>query len=317
MITFDYLCNVTIDQSIETLTDTCSVTLPRRIKYQGALISLAEDTINGKPIFKRGDKIKIELGYDDVLVTRFQGYLKDVKNAAPIQLTCEDSMFALKTGSYSRANSSCTLEELLKDMLPAGIEFKAADINLGPFRVNQATPAKVLDSLKNDGIFSYFRNITENGTTKQILYSGLPYWTEKRNEHEFVFGKSIINDNDLIYRETEDVKLKVKAISIQKNNSRIETEVGDEEGEIRTVYKYQVSLQDLKLFAQQELERFRFTGYRGAVPVFGEPVVEKGDVIQISGSKYHPSGKYLAKAVKIMSGTSQGYKQNITIEQVV
>jgi len=316
VITFDYLCSVEINQSIETLTDTCTITLPRRISYKGRLISLAQDTIDGKAIFKRGDKVEVQLGYDGKLKTRFIGYIKEVKNAIPIQISCEDSMYLLKKGKYSRPNKECSLSELMKDMLPNGLDFHAADMSLGPFRVNQATPAKVLESLKEDGIFSYFRNIVDGNTVKAVLYVGLAFWTDNRKEGKFTFAKNIIHDSDIQYKLDEDVLLKVKATSIMADNSRIEVEVGDDEGEIRTVFKYKIGKEDLQKFAESEMQRFKYTGYHGTIPTFGEPAMEKGDIANITGSQYNPDGKYLIKANKITSGT-QGYKQTLTIDQVL
>lgn len=315
-IKFSYLADLEINQSVETLTDTCTIKLPRTVSRLGKLINLAEDTINGTQIFKRGDKVEVKLGYDDDLKTRFIGYLKDIKNGIPITLICEDSMFLLKTGKLVKSFPECKLEEVLKFIVPAGMEYKAVDAELGQFKINNASPAKVLESLKSDGYFSYFRNITENGSTRPVLYSGLAYWDIKRKEGKFTYSKNVINWDDLIYRNAEDVILNVKATSIMADNSRVEVEVGDPEGEVRTVFKYKVGKEALKTFAESELQRFKFTGFRGTIPTFGEPAMEKGDIANISGYKYAPDGKYLIKAVKINSGLA-GYRQTLTIDQVL
>lgn len=313
---FSYLVDVEINQSIETLTDTCTIKLPRTVYRNGKLINLGEDTMAGKPFFKRGDKVIVKLGYGNALKTRFIGYLRDIKSGIPITISCDDSMYLLKAGKIKQSFKEGKLDDIIKAILPSGIDYKAADCTLGQFNINNASPAKVLESLRSDGIFSYFRNITKNGETKPVLYSGLAYWVDDRKEAKFKFGVNIINGDDLSYRKKDDVLLKVKATSIQADNSRKEIEVGDPDGEVRTVFKYKVGADDLRKFAESELERFKYTGLRGTIPTFGEPAVEKGDVADISGSQYYPDGKYLIKAARITSGV-QGYRQAITLDQVL
>lgn len=313
---FAYLADLEINQSIDTLTDTCTIKLPRRVYRNGKLINLAEDTMNGQPFFKRGDKVIVKLGYGNTLKTRFIGYLRDIKSGVPITISCDDSMFLLKKGKIKQSFKECKVEDILKAILTEGMDYKAVDCTLGAFNINNASPAKVLESLKSDGVYSYFRNVTKNGETKPVLYAGLAYWADDRKTRKFKFGVNIINGDDLAYRKNEDILLKVKATSIQPDNSRKEVEVGDEEGEVRTVFKYKIGLEDLRQFANSELERFKYTGFRGTIPTFGEPAMEKGDVADISGSEYYPDGKYLIKAVRITSGL-QGYKQVLTLDQVL
>jgi len=323
VIEFDYLVDVDIDQNIETLTDTCTIKLPRKLTWGGTPIAVGDDTVNGKALFKRGDKITIQLGYDNIIKTRFIGYIKSIKSGVPVTLLCEDSMFLLKGKPVTKKFLATTLKDILLYILPVDIEYVAADMTIGDLQITNATPAKILEDLKSQGIFSYFRNITENGITRSVLYSGLAYWVEKRKSATFKFGTNeavknfgLIIKDDLEYVLAEDVSLKVKATSIAADNSRINVEVGDDDGEVRTVFKYKVSQADLTKFANSELERFKYTGYRGSFTTFGEPAVEKGDIAVIEGGKYNPDGSYLIRQVKVSSGLS-GYQQTIYLDQIL
>lgn len=315
---FAYLADLEINQSIDTLTDTCTIKLPRRVYRNGKLINLAEDTMNGQPFFKRGDKVIVKLGYGTTLKTRFIGYIRDVKSGVPITISCDDSMFLLKKGKVNHTFAKeCKVEDVLKVIIPSDIEWVALDRNVGAFRTkDNPTPAKILEEFRTNGYSPYFRNITENGATRPVLYVGQAFWVPKRKEGKFIFANNIINGDDLIYRKNEDVRLKVKAISIKSDNSRIEVEVGDEDGEIRTDHYWNKTKDELKKEATIKLEKYKFTGFRGSIPTFGEPAMEKGDVAVISGSNYYPDGKYLIKAVRITCGM-QGYKQTLTLDQVL
>ena len=80
-------CNIVEDMG--SLTDTCELKLPRNIRWQGYVSE------KGMPPIKRGDRITIELGYDDDLKVRFAGYIRSVDAKVPITIKCEDGMFLL------------------------------------------------------------------------------------------------------------------------------------------------------------------------------------------------------------------------------
>jgi hypothetical protein len=319
---FAYCVDVDIDNSIDSLTDTCKITLPRTFEWDMKQIALGND-----PILRRKDKVTVKAGYDGLLLTEFIGYVKDIKSGVPVTIECEDSMFLLKQSGteVTQSYKSVTLKQLLTDILPGGIEFKAPGIVLGPYRISKVTPARVLEDLKSRfGIYSYFRLITENGETRPVLYSGLAYWSEHRVVEDFYFGRSftgegglIIDHSDLVYKREEDVRLRVKAISLMKNNTRKQIEVGDPDGELRTVHYYNVDLKVLKQRAEQDLARFKYTGYYGSFLTFGVPSVQKGDIASLIGNQYNPDGKYLVKKVVKQIGVNRGIKQIIEPESIV
>ncbi len=77
---------VEITRDTEKLTTEAKITMPKKVKWDGA------DEI---PV-KRGDTVTISLGYNDNLQTAFVGYVRDVGFKTPIVITCEDEMFKLK-----------------------------------------------------------------------------------------------------------------------------------------------------------------------------------------------------------------------------
>jgi hypothetical protein len=290
---FAFCVDAEIVSTIDSLTDTCRVTIPRKFNWNGKNIALGDD-----PILKRKDKVIVQAGYDGKLSTQFIGYIKDIKPGVPLTIECEDGMMPLKTGEITGSYRSATLKQLLRDILPSTVEFVCPEIVLGPYRFTKVTVARILEDIHTRfGIYSYFRLITDNGNTRPVLYSGLAYWTDHRTEETFEFGYNIINHDDLVYKREEDVRLKIKAIGILPNNKRIELPVGDDDGEIRTVHYYNVDLPTLKLRAEQDLARFKYTGYVGSFLTFGEPSVQKGDIVNLVGNVYHPDGKYNRKAL--------------------
>ncbi len=77
---FDKVASVEITRDIETLTDTCVLQLPKKVKWQG------ESTL---PI-KRGDEVTVWLGYDGDLQFAFRGFITTLGLKTPTTITCEE-----------------------------------------------------------------------------------------------------------------------------------------------------------------------------------------------------------------------------------
>ena len=85
--TLEYINNVEVNTDVDNLTDTCSITIPLALFFEG------------KPLrehLKRGDKILVELGYNGDLNTVFIGFIKSLKMGTPLVVDCKDNMFLLK-----------------------------------------------------------------------------------------------------------------------------------------------------------------------------------------------------------------------------
>ena len=312
---FPYCCEVTVENGIDSLTDTCKITLPRKFDWDFRNIALGDD-----PILKRKDPVLVKFAYGGNLNTEFIGFVKDIKSGTPVTIECEDYMMLLKQSPVTHTfKTGTSLRQFLTAILPKGIEFKCLDgINIGDLRITKCTPAKILEDLKSRmGLFSYFRLITENNITKPVLYVGWAYWTDHRKEEEFEFGRNIIDANNLVYKRSEDVRLRMKVISVSGDNKRKEIEVGDPDGELRTVHYYKADEATMRARAAKDLERFKYTGYHGNFLTFGEPSIQKGDVASLVGNRYHPSGKYLIWKVTKHCGVSVGIKQIIEPNKIV
>lgn len=302
---FNALNNCNIVEDTTTLTDTCELLLPKKVDWEGSE--------NFKLPIKRGDKITVKLGYDGILKTRFVGFIRTIDSKNPIKITCEDGMFLLKTVEVKKKGyAKVTLKQLITDLLAGtGIQFQLIDddIVLGPYRITKNTVAEELNEIKSEfGLRAYFRTV--DGVSK--LYVGFTYPFDSRKRENFIYGKNIISE-DFVYRIAEDVKIKVKAISIDAKNKRTELTTGDKDGELFTVYKYNVGKDELKRFAESELIRFKTTGFKGGFETFGEPFVNKCDIAYIEASDNN-KGSFLIKKLEVNFGMS-GYRQKIEIGQ--
>lgn len=295
---FDFVNAVEITRDTEKLTTEAKITMPKKVKWDKA------DKI---PV-KRGDSVKISLGYDDNLQTAFVGYVRDVGFKTPIVITCEDEMFKLKQmPTKKKAYRSVSLETLLKDQ---GIGYRLnimGEQALGAYRVTADTVAALLGKLSEQGIRSFFRY--EDDTP--VLYCGVLFERDTRPAQVFKTGLNIISDQSLQQQKAENMRLRIKAVSLIPDNKKIKVEVGDADGEHRTLHTYNKTESELKAWAEQEIKRLKRDGLTGSFTTFGHTLVDCLDAIGIviDGVK---SGVYQVKKNVVKYGDS-GYRQEITL----
>lgn len=299
---FDKIVSVEVVRDTESLTDTCVVELPRKVKWQG------ESTI---PI-GRGDEITVWLGYDGNLQLAFRGFITAVGTKNPVRIECEDEMFKLKQiEAKKKAYKSVNLETLLKEQ-GLGYPLRVmGEQNLGQYRVTADTVASLLDHLQENGVRSFFRY--EDG--RPVLYCGVLFDRDSRPSQVFATGVNIIDDQSLEQQAAENMRLRIKAVSLMPNNKKIRVEVGDTDGETRTLHTYNKQETELKAWAQQEIKRLKRDGLTGSFKTFGYKLADKLDAIGIKmdGEK---KGIYRVKKNIIKYGTD-GFRQEITLGQRV
>lgn len=296
---FEKIAACEIVRDSDALTTTCKLTLPRKVKWKGEA---------SNPI-KRGDKISVWLGYDDNLQLAFSGYVLRKGFKASIEIFCEDEMFMLKqTPCVKKSYKNVDIQTLLKEQnLPYDIKV-LGEQNIGQYRANFETVAELLAHLKENNIRTFFR-IEDN---KPVLYCGVLFDHGNEMRQVFATGVNIISDSSLDEQKAEDVKIKLKVVSLQPDNKKkIKVEVGDADGEKRTLHCYGKTEAEAKAWGEQELERLKRDGLTGSFQTFGNVLLDVLDVIgiKIDGKR---KGKYQVAKNTITFG-SGGFRQDITL----
>lgn len=309
---FDFVTEGFFMSSWKMLTDTGELVLPHKFKKDKKVVFIGEDNF-----FKKGEKVTVEAGYFPNKETLFTGYLTSVKPSIPVTLTFEDASFLLKQTNLTLSFKKISLKELLEEALKESIakssgyvleglkeiKIEAIDAELGAFRLSNVNFTAILQELKKTyALTSFFRGST--------LYVGLAYYTGDRKRHAFEFQKNIIDDGtSLEYLKEDDVAFKIKAVSILENNKKIEIEVGDPNGETRTITKYNLTEKELKAAAEREADRLRYEGFRGSLYTFLEPTVRHGDEIELIDLRQpEKNGVYLAESVEYQIGINGSFQ---------
>jgi hypothetical protein len=129
----------------------------------------------------------------------------------------------------------------------------------------------------------------------------------------YIMGENVIS-SDLEWESEEDVQLKIKAVHVKPDNTIVEKEVGDPEGEVRTLFFYDLEDPDqLETLALEEIRKYRYSGYRGSINTFLLPNAVVGNVAQIEDPNFpERDGRYLVDSVETRFG-EQGARRKVEL----
>lgn len=273
------------------LTDTGKLVLPRTFYTVDKTGKLK--LTNVKESIKEKDPVKIDVAYNGVYNTEFEGYVRSISPEYPITLELEDDMLMLKGKPITESWEQIGLRDLVSFLLKEynlNYETEIIDnINLGTFEINRASACRTLQTIKDEyGIYSFFRN--------KKLYVGFPY-AFSFNRHVYHLQKNVKGRTNLKYRSAESFPVKVKAISHQENGTKISIDVPDvgdpdydltllETASERTLNFGPLSATELKKYARAELDKFSYNGYYGTIKGFGLPLTEHGDIVEIRDGRF-------------------------------
>ncbi len=292
--TFNYVHEVFIETNFESLTNTGLIKLPKNLKFQKGQM---------KTEIKKGDEVIIQIGYDGQLNTVFEGFVSRLKTTVPVEIELEDLMWKLKQIEVNDVAKNETLKSFLERNIPYKID--CFDIELPRFVASKITAAKLLDLVKEQtGLYTFIRDNT--------VVVGKQYDAQNYKSHKILLDYNVEIEN-LEYMIKDDLKLKVTAISNMENGEKIEVELGDPEGEERTLNFYNLKKEDLTKIAEKELDKLKYDGYRGSITIFGEPLVKHGDVVELLDKEESDRrGNYFVDAVNYSHGVN-GYRQELTL----
>lgn len=299
-IKFDSVNQVTVDWSLDKIGSSATIRIPAsaRLVYKDGTKTESSQTAK---VFNRGDLVNIKLAYDDKLNEEFEGFIYKINLTSPLEIECIGYEYKLLGSLPTKTFATTTLRGVL-DYIISGTGLKMDGqvplVNM----VNYVIPANLtgieaLQQLKERYGFTIF-------FVKSTIYSGLDF-IKYRGTEKYSLGVNTPRADELKYQLADDVKLKIKAIQINKDNTRLEAEIGDKDGEQRTLYFHTAaSISDLKKLAESEIKKYKFSGYTGKLTTFLEPYAAPGMVADISDIKYgERNGKYEIRAVTTTFGT--------------
>lgn len=300
-ITYNYISDVSIDTSLKSFTDTCTIIVPRKLKHKEKDIT---------SYIRRNDKIVVQLGYDYTLNTVFKGYIKTVSTGTPVTIECENEAWNLKKAKVApKLYPSLKLSDFIAEYM-SDYTCVIADVNLGEVRIKgETTVAKVFDYFQNNYPLRFFFK-------DDIFYAGLPsaLVVNEQKTIKFKTGYNYISDT-LTYTLAEDVNVQIVSKAILKDNTSLEWKEPEEVdgAEVRTFYVPGAeSIDDLKVHAAEMLLKYKVDKMEGDLLAFGVPYITKGDIGYLldEDSTERNDKKFIAESINYRFN-KDGYRQKI------
>lgn len=312
---------VSIKESVDSLGNTATVTIPRNFKRK-----------EGKGILDyihTGDKVTICLGYGDKIYTEFEGYLAHIGDGTPIVLEVEDEWYLFRKTRYNKNFQSTSVKEVLQFVFPG----YTIDDNVNSpipegYIIRDASAYDVVKNLREQR--GFFTRVDVANKTVSCFY---PFNYKGVETHTYVFGTrncTLLDElrtkelapniikNTLKFVRKEDIKLHITAKGQDRTGKQITVELGDksEDATKRTMnFGTECQTQQaLRERAQAALDKQCFDGYEGKITGFGVPRVHAGDAVKlVDPENSEREGEYLVKAVTINYGVSVGFRREVEL----
>lgn len=300
---FKQVNEVRIEKSWRSLGNTATIKLPRHVSTPDLQTRTLEEFI------KVGDKVSITLFYlGKPEHVEFEGYVRRIKPNIPFELECEDEVYLLRKVNINKNWNKIDLKGIIsyvlaevKKSFPQVTITQSKDIpsvDFKQFPIENANAAQVIEKLKKEyGLTGFFRN--------SELFVGLAY-QNNYGTVKYSFAWNVI-ENDLVYRDANDIQLKVEMIGITKDNKRVPVTVGDADGEHHTFFEYDVTdKEQLKVIAQEKIQKLKYSGFEGTLNTFLIPYAEPLMTAELRDPQYDEkrSSKYVIDSVVTEFGTN-------------
>jgi putative lipase involved disintegration of autophagic bodies len=145
------------------------------------------------------------------------------------------------------------------------------------------------------------------------LYAGLLNGKVTGNE-KHRFGFNIVDAKGLEYKDADETKLKIKAISVLEDGTRIEETAGEDNGAERTLFFNDIEdREQLRQLAEQEKNKYKYSGYDGKFRTLLKPYVTSAMTTEIEDPEFGKrSGKYYINSVT----TKYGYNGDEKVVEI-
>ncbi len=298
-LTFKNVNNIEIKQSVNELSDTAVITLPRFFKKLNDKYPL--------DYIKYGDKVVINFGYKEFGIEKqYEGFVRYIGSDAPIVITC-DQLYPLRQNNFVASFKTATLRQILTTITKGTMikKVECPDVNLGKYLINNSSTYQVLEKIKEE--FGFFVRVY--GTVLHVgwAWDWRPGYSKK---HIYHFQKNVKDPNGLTYQRKDafNVRVRVKVRNAKGKASYVEVGSKEKNATVYTIDYAASSEKVAKQIADSRLKKSVYDGYVGNIKGFGYPIVNAGDSIEIINNREpYRQGTYLVESV------SKEYGDGITM----
>ena len=298
--------------STSTFTDTCNITLPLSpfVKREQAMTEHADgvaETKNGVKVanfkevpFKKGDKVRVSLGYDGRTKEVFTGLVHVINYTNQLIVECDGYSHQLRNRYFSKSYPSTTLQAILQDLI-SGTDIKLSPaidtIPLTNVWFKNASGLKVLEWVQKE----LCCRVWFDG---EYLYAGASKFVDANPTRPVQTVKvkvdwNTVSADDLKKQVAEEVQINI----VEKDPHGKTKKTKSEAKKYSSTKEVKVRAGLPATFLQKAVKELQqekdYEGYEGSIVLFGEPHVWKSDKIELTDDKFpERSGNYFAEEIE-------------------
>lgn len=283
------------------------------IGSQQPVKNLPFSSVQTAKLFKEGDPVYIDLGYNGDLRNEFRGFVRRVSLTTPVTIEMEGYAWQLRSQNIAASWKVTSVKEVLKRVIHGtGIVLSndIPDIKLTAFVIPNWNGLKVLDYLQNHlHLTVYFDD--------NILYAGLQAGrttaagagqTGTLAEVKYNIGYNCVSEQkDLKQRLASDNRVRVRLEVRSKAGKRTLYEAGDAGGSVIHVrIPYSQDTAYLQQLAEAILKRSKYDGYEGRLLGFLQPFCQPGWKATLMDKRFAGAraGTYFISGTEVTFGVS-------------
>ena len=305
---------VKINKSVYEYADKAVIKIPitARIKQKG----LTPKSIETARQFNEGDKVLIQLGYNDSLTTEFEGFVARVNFTQPAEIECEGYSWQLRQQNYLKTFINTELKTVLQFLITE--TDIVLDKNIPSFKLDKL----VLQSHSGTETLELIKRISQDTIRfffiGKTLYAGL-VWLQIQPDVKYQMGWNVIKDGQLKLRQAKNQDVVVEAHWEEKDGTRKKLQVNNSSqnkpikkvvategisGEKLIIRPKGISdYNTLDAIAKAKHTSLTYNGYEGKITTFLIPYCGICYGAIINDKKYpERSGKYLVESVETTYG---------------
>ncbi|MDB5029725.1 hypothetical protein [Mucilaginibacter sp.] len=285
--------------------------------------NLPNSSVQTAKLFKEGDPVSIDLGYNGDLRNEFRGFVRRVNLTTPITIEMEGYAWQLRNQNILASWKVTTVKEVLTRVIQGTDIVLSPDIPNIPL-TNYSIPNKsgldILDDLKTRALLTiYFAD--------NVLYAGIEEGRTTTNtdgtktltglaEVKYNIGYNCVtNQPDLKQRLGKDNLVRVRITARLKTGKVALYEAGDMGGAIQTInMPYLRDGENLKDLAAARLKRLKYDGFEGKITGFLQPFCLPGWKATITDKRYNGAraGTYFVPGIEVTFGV-KGARRKVDI----
>jgi hypothetical protein len=283
--------------------------------------NLPQSSVQTAKLFKEGDPVAIDLGYNGDLRNEFRGFVRRVNLTTPITIEMEGYAWQLRNQNILASWQKTTVKEVLKRVIQGTdivLSTDIPDIALTSFYIKNENGLKVLEWFKDKMLLTvYFDD--------NMLYVGIQEGQttaagagQVGTLAEVVYNigyNCITNQSDLKQRLAKDNLVRVRLKTRGKNGKHVLYEAGDTNGAvIERIVPFSNDANYLKQKASEFLKRLKYDGYEGRLTGFLQPYCKPAFKAVLKDKKFEGAraGGYFVAGTEVQFGI-RGAKRIVEI----